>query len=238
MKAYWWPAKNFGDTLTPFIVEHFTGKKAEPAERADKGKLLAVGSILHLMQENDVIWGSGLNKKRRITAKKGVKFLAVRGPITRWLIRGAKVPQVYGDPGILLPLIYNPKVEKTHEIGYLPHYVDKTECRIKHDKEMKSPSVKLIDIQADWQTVIREVLSCKKIIASSLHGIICAEAYGIPAEWVKYTDKITGGPLKYQDYFMGTGRPRQKYGAIPPIKNIAEKQQILIKALQDYYGKN
>lgn len=237
MKTYWWPAQNFGDTLTPHILAHFINQKIELAKRDDSGKLLAVGSILHLMQNNDVIWGSGLNKKRRIKAKPGVKFLAVRGPITRWLIRGGNVPKVYGDPGILLPLIYNPTVEKTHDIGYLPHYVDKIECRIKHDEELKNQNVKLIDIQQDWQTVIREVLSCRKIVASSLHGIICAEAYGIPAEWVKYTDKITGGPLKYQDYFMGTGRPKQQYGKeIPPIQDLAKKQKILIKALQNYYG--
>jgi pyruvyltransferase len=232
MKTYWWPAKNFGDTLTPHILEYFIKQKIELAKREDKGKLLAVGSILHLMQDNDVVWGSGLNKKRRITAKKGVRFLAVRGPITRWLIRGAKIPQIYGDPGILLPLIYNPKIEKTCECGVLPHYVDKPFVKLE-------PWQKLIDIQADWKTVINEVLSCKTIIASSLHGIICAEAYGIPVIWTKYSDKITGGPLKYQDYFMGTGRPRQKYNTqIPPIKDLETKQKILIKALQDYYGKN
>jgi pyruvyltransferase len=237
MKTYWWPAKNFGDTLTPHILEHFIKQKIELAERADKGKLLATGSILHLMQDNDVVWGSGLNKKRRITAKKGVKFLAVRGPITRWLIRGAKIPQVYGDPGILLPLIYNPKIEKKYEVGILPHYVDKPFAKETYEMEIAEGKAKMIDIQADWKTVIEEVLSCKKIITSSLHGLICAEAYGIPVIWVRYSDKITGGPLKFQDYFMGTGRPRQKYNTeIPPIKDLETKQKILIKALQDYYG--
>lgn len=230
MKAYWWPAQNFGDTLTPHILAHFVNERVDHAERDDTRKLLAVGSILHLMQTNDVVWGSGLNKNRKIKAKPGVIFLAVRGPITRSLIVGANVPQVYGDPAILLPLIYNPKIEKTCECGVLPHYVDKPFVKLE-------PGQKLIDIQKDWKTVINEVLSCKKIITSSLHGLICADVYGIPVVWTKYSDKITGGPLKFQDYLLGTGRNRHQYNAqIKPIADLETKQKILISALQKYYG--
>jgi hypothetical protein len=166
-----------------------------------------------------------------IIVPKGVKFLAIRGPISKRYLKG-KTTEIYGDPGILLPLIYNPKIEKTCEVGVVPHYIDKTLVKLK-------PGQKLIDIMAPWKTVIDEMLSCKKIISSSLHGIVAAEAYGIPAIWTKYSNNIRGREMKYQDYFLGTGRGTQKYNKpIPPIKDLEKRQQILINTLQNYYGKN
>jgi pyruvyltransferase len=224
INAYWWPAKNFGDTLSPIILKYFTKQEIKLAGREEPGKLLAVGSILHLIKPNDTVWGSGLNRRRLVIAPPGAKFLAVRGPITRRYIKG-NVPQIYGDPGILLPLIYNPKIEKKFEYGIVPHYVDKPFIKLR-------PGDKYIDIQGDWKKVVDEMLSCKKIVSSSLHGIICAEAYGIPAIWTRYSTKITGGSMKYNDYFLGSGRGVQKYFTeIPPIKDLDKKQKVLIDAL-------
>ena len=231
IKAYWWPAKNFGDMLSPIIIKHFTGKEITLAGRQEQGRLLAVGSILHLIRDNDVVWGTGLNRRLMIALPSGVKFLAVRGPITRHYTRD-RAPEIYGDPGILMPMIYNPKIEKKHKVGVMPHYVDKPFVKLK-------PGEIPIDVQQDWKKTIDQMLSCEKIIASSLHGIVCAEAYGIPAVWTRYSNKIRGKRIKYQDYFLGTGRGIQKYNApIPPIQDLEKRQKILIDALQNYYGKN
>lgn len=224
MRAYWWPAQNFGDTLTPFVLEYLTGKPVEPAERGDSKKLLAIGSIIHLAKAGDVVWGSGSNRLRLLNGR-GVEYLAVRGPITRGQIRHAVCPEVYGDPGILLPLVYAPQVEKKYRRGIVPHYVDKPTA------PAPGPDELLIDIQADWKTVIDQMLSCESIIASSLHGVIAAEAYGIPATWAVWGTKIIGGPLKYHDYFLGTGRRvHQPDEPLPPIPDLAARQEALIEA--------
>jgi pyruvyltransferase len=230
MKSFWYKTTNFGDTLTPVVIDYFLGEKPEYVEKDFSGKLLAIGSTLNFVKENDVIWGTGLNEQKKIKAPSGVKFLAVRGPITRSFIEPEEmVPEIYGDPAILLPLIYNPKIEKRYEVGFVPHYVDKKFVTVKEGE-------KIIDIEADWKTVVEEILSCKKIVSSSLHGIICAEAYGIPAVWATYSEWIIGGEMKYQDYFLGSGRERQKpFEDISPIQNLEEKQNILIKVLKDYY---
>lgn len=233
MKAYWWPAKNFGDTLGPIILEWVLGEKIEFADRKDKGKILSVGSILVAIKKNDVVWGTGTNRRNIIKAPPGAKFLAVRGPFTRQTISGADVPQIYGDPALLLPKIYSPKIKKEHPVGIVPHYVDKPAVVGRKEK--------IIDIQADWKTVIGEILSCEKIIASSLHGLIAAEAYGIPAAWVKLGEKIRGCELKFNDYIEGTGRPRRKpdtdidrVNYIPPIENLEAIQERLIVALKTW----
>lgn len=54
-----------------------------------------------------------------ICKKKNVLDIrSVRGPVTRNILMdlGYDVPSVYGDPAILLPLFYNPIVEKNMTI--------------------------------------------------------------------------------------------------------------------------
>lgn len=235
MKAYWWPAQNFGDTLSPIILEWVLKEKIEYAKRSDTGKILAVGSILVAIKNDDVVWGSGTNRPDLIIrTPKGAKFLAVRGPLTKSMIRGAEVPEVYGDPALLLPLIYRPEIEKKYETGIVPHYVDKHLVNLR-------PGQRIIDIQADWKKVVEGILSCEKIISSSLHGLIAAEAYGIPAAWIKLGNKIRGCEFKFNDYFLGTGRKVQTPAmttdaakVVPGIENLAFIQENLIMSLRKW----
>jgi pyruvyltransferase len=75
-----------------------------------------------------------------------------------------------------------------------------------------------ISTQQDWRAVVRQIKSCRRIVATSLHGIVAAEAYGIPVMWQgSYTGKIRSMNLKFQDYFMGTGRAPQRPGVVDPL---------------------
>lgn len=231
VKVFWYRSNNLGDRLSPIILEHFLGKRAELAGINDKEKLLGVGSILDALRENDVVWGSGLISEKKMKAPNGVRFLAVRGPLTRSMIEG-DVPEIYGDPAILMPLIYNPEIKKTHKVGILPHYIDK----VLWEGKTFASDTKLIDVESHWKKVIDEILSCEVIRTSSLHGIIISEAYGIPVIWEKYSDDIIGGEFKFQDYFLGTGRGKQKYGEqLPQLLDLKNKQNVLINALKKYY---
>lgn len=230
MKSFWYKSKNVGDTLTPIVVEYFTGQKVTYADRKDRCKLLAIGSIMKALMSGDVVWGTGIMREYdRFIGKKNCTFLAVRGKLTKQILEkdGFKVPEVFGDPGLLLPLIYNPKIEKKYDVGYIPHYIDKTtKCEGKY-----------IDIEQDWKKVIEDILACKRVISSSLHGIVIAEAYGIPAEWIIGCDKILGHGFKFRDYLTGTGRKEQGPGPFPPIQNLKEIQDDLIKSLKNHYGR-
>jgi pyruvyltransferase len=232
IKVYWHnKERNFGDMLSPIILKGL-GIDCEFADKNIDGKLLAVGSIFYAARRNDIVWGSGLIADRPFDALPGMKFLAVRGPLTRDRIFGGDVPKVYGDPAILLPEIYTPKILPKREFGFVPHYVDFDSPDLRRNKERF-----IIDVRQDPFKTIDEICSCKLIVSSSLHGIIVAEAYGIPAVWIKLSDKLIGGSFKFNDYFIGSGREARSpdqigdWHVIPPPKYEKEK---LIKAIKDY----
>jgi len=118
---------------------------------------------------------------------------------------GIDCPMVYGDPAMILPLLYTPKNSKTNRTIYIPHhsiytfskslFKDQTLFKIINPKNRKS--LKIVD----------EIFNAKIVLSSSLHGLIIADAYGIPNIWVKLDDKVlTGQNFKYYDYFSSVGR--------------------------------
>jgi len=203
LPMYWYrKVSNFGDLLSPDIVAHVSGADPVYVDSGCRGKLLALGSLLRLARPGDVVWGTGALCNERLNGR-GIRFLAVRGPRTRALIRG-DVPEVYGDPAYLLPLIYQPKPEPRREVGVVAHYKD-LDVMFTGD-----PSVAEIDVTCgDWRRVVDRIVACDVIISSSLHGIIVAEAYGVPAVWVQPTKRLRGGEFKFHDYYAATARQRR-----------------------------
>lgn len=199
--TFWFTSRpNFGDILSPVILRETWGIEPVRVSSRFSGKALGAGSILHHAVRGDVVWGSGLIQAQRFDGR-GISFAAVRGPRTRQCIEG-DVPELYGDPGVLLPTVYTPRpLLRRYDIGVVPHSVDKGAMTF-HDSEVLS-----IDIEErDWRLTVDRITACDIVVSSSLHGIIIAEAYGIPAVWVQPTDGLKGGMFKFHDYYEGTGR--------------------------------
>ena len=71
---------------------------------------------------------------------------------------------------------------------------------------LNNPEIKIIDIQSEGvEQFVIDILSCENILSSSLHGLILAEAYGIPTCRVVFSEKILGGDFKFYDYYSGVG---------------------------------
>lgn len=203
--AYWTGGQskrgNFGDLLTPIIVGELSGRAVS---RAPSGpRLFAVGSLLKFARQGDYVWGSGFID-RRDTCQRGIRVFAVRGPRTRkkLLALGIDCPEVYGDPGILLPQLFPKQDLKRHGIGIIPHYVDFVAVR----SHFRDASVRVIDIRAGVESVISNAVNCEVLLSSSLHGCILGDAYGIPTVWVRISDKVVGNGFKFHDYYEGTER--------------------------------
>jgi hypothetical protein len=208
--AFWcrYPsARNFGDALTPWLISKITGTYpvfSWPEDHVQK--YLVVGSIIGYANQTTVVWGAGV-LARDDEIDPDARLCAVRGPITRQraLECGAICPPVYGDPALLLPRFYAPStLDSRALVGIVPHYFDKPKLLA----YWTPPSYcKIIDIQQRTECVIDEIASCNYILSSSLHGLIVAHAYGIPALWVRFGNNLLGDATKFQDYLLSVGQP-------------------------------
>lgn len=217
---FWWSEiklifkekENYGDLVGKYLVEKISGrpvKFVQPKKQAwykfNKLNYLTVGSIIHHATKESVVWGSGIID--RVQKVAPANFRAVRGPQTRKYLMdlGYECPEVYGDPALLLPKFYNPKVEKINRLGIIPHYHDYKQVL---ETYSNTPGVKVIDLMTlDVEDVTRQIMSCENIISSSLHGLIVAHAYGVPAVWVEFSNKLFGDGVKFADYLESAGLP-------------------------------
>ncbi len=213
----WQDFTNFGDTLSIMVVERLVGHEINTtfnksfSSQYNKKKLLAIGSILHGAEDHDVVWGTGVNGRHpNKDDKKNYRFKtldvrAVRGPLTRQFLisLGIDCKEVYGDPALLIPRLY-PEFKKPkkpmRDFIIIPHFIDES---------LFVNNPRMVSTKGDPKKIIEEILNSRFVIASSLHGIVVAEAFGIAARYVRLSESE---PLfKYQDYYEGTSRPDFKF---------------------------
>ncbi len=208
---YWDFVPNWGDTVNPYLVHKITGRKIVSSNKVfnyqHKPELLGIGSIISGDLSNFVIWGSGVLSAETTIYNKPKKVLALRGYNSLKKIKEVGGDcNVFGDPVLLFPGIFpDTHIEKTHRYGIVPHYSDKTKPGVLQLAALKDASVKIIDIQTDTESFVKEVLSCENIISSSLHGLILAEAYGIPTCRIMLSENLKRGDFKFYDYYSGVG---------------------------------
>ncbi|KQB51554.1 hypothetical protein AQS70_17705 [Pseudomonas endophytica] len=65
---------------------------------------------------------------------------------------------------------------------------------------------KVLSPLTELNLFISEIQKASKVISTSLHGIIIAESYSIPAVLIENNSGET--LFKYHDYFQGTGRDK------------------------------
>ena len=213
--------RNFGDELSYHLLKLLAdcpvAIRGQPGSEQSTCELLFIGSILHsLTTENCVVWGSGVIAADRRIAVKPRRICAVRGPLSRQklLDQGIECPEVYGDPALLLPLVYRPTIRRRYKIGIIPHQVE-TSLPTVLEFHRGNPNVLILKPEryGHWKTFVNKIASCDLILSSSLHGLIVADAYGVPNVWIKLShDKVIGGEFKFCDYFQGVGRDY-----VPPV---------------------
>jgi len=201
---FWMVSDNFGDALNPYLYEKITGRASVNVEaNSTDPHLMMIGSILNHANKNAIVWGCGLARLSD-PVDPACDIRSVRGPISRQIAidRGAKCPDVYGDPALLLPRFYPGTSTNENMLGVIPHVVDYAACR---DSFSRYDGVKIIDLTQPIETVLDELLTCANVISSSLHGLIVADAYGIPSYWVEFSQNVLGDYTKFFDYFESVG---------------------------------
>lgn len=218
IKLYWCRGKgrdddgqrNFGDYLSPLLVEMLAGKPVVYAP-VHKAEMMAIGSIMpreqkarrFLLPRRLHIWGTG-------TDAPGLSFSArhyyhaVRGVKTLAQVAGLRSSPALGDPGLLAAQWWagRAKPGKRYRVGLIPHYVDRDNPYVQ--QAAKLPGVKLIDVFWPVEEVLRAVQACDFILSSSMHGLIVADAFAVPnRRLVLSTGMISD--YKFLDYYSAFG---------------------------------
>lgn len=199
MRAFWLNCANVGDILTPFLLRTLTGQTV--VHDSHPGKWIVSGSILHCAAATDIILGTGTFRSRPWSTPPKLTVLLVRGPRTAKYLDRSDVPM--GDAGLLMPCVIPlPQKPKRYKWGIIPHYVD--EMNVTNLPE----DITLISVSLPVEQFIARLSECHNIASSSLHGIILAEAYGIPTVRVRFTTStnIHDFDFKHADYYEGTQR--------------------------------
>jgi polysaccharide pyruvyl transferase WcaK-like protein len=210
---------NLGDSLSAVVVAALSGLPVRHLNFDEpRTKLVAVGSIGHAIQGGTaVVWGSGVSIRGGVLAQNVpltcYDIRAIRGTISAQHFRdfGIAVPEVYGDPVWLLPSIFNEPVEKKYELGVIPHIQDIE--RPHPDARARVDSLRYVIDTAEagqialintWHeptlegllAKIRLIRSCKRIVSQSFHGVVIAEAYGIPVLNFRNLPKTASGLVR------------------------------------------
>lgn len=216
VKAYWVPSPdskytNFGDILTPYILDRF-GFNTVHTQKDESPQIYGIGSLLHTMplSYQGHIWTTGMMYNTHMINIKNDP-IAVRGKLTLKQFSNNTSETYLGDGGLILDKICKPKIKNKYKLGIFPNYIDIVNMRdnplenfgvIKNNYE----DVLLIDPRNYVEQVIKDVCSCEKIITSSLHGAVVADAYEIDCGVFCSRESDIAlhrmqGSFKFRDYF-------------------------------------
>lgn len=200
---------NFGDALSPILVREITGRDVAYSS-IFKCELIGVGSILDtyfrwrlaralLFNGNAIIWGSGFIKEGPKRHPEGLVIAAVRGPDTRERLHlSPSVP--IGDPGLLASMLTQRCISPRYSWGIIPHLADAKDQRVQLLLNNTKHST-LIRLDEDPIQTLKRISQCERIISSSLHGLVVADALNIPNWRIRFGNNVIGGSWKFNDYF-------------------------------------
>ena len=202
---------NFGDELSKFITYNLINKDKynlifnQPNSDVN---IICIGSYIHIAKNNTYIFGSGIRTENNIENGHNYNNLnvySVRGLLTKIFLekKNIYVPDVFGDPALLLPYFFKPNINEQlkDRIGLIPHKSNYNKYLNYNDHNI----IFLINPTDKWENVVNYICSCKYIISSSLHGLICSDAYNIPNIWLDEF-KLQEGEFKFLDYFSSQNR--------------------------------
>lgn len=207
--------RNFGDCLNEELLRYL-GVPFYAAQKRD-AKLVAIGSLMEELlctrartvkyKSGISVFGTGFMLDREFAEEKfnrPVDIVAVRGRLTlarceRML--GRSLPNVVlGDPGLLIRKIFShTKRSGLYDLGVVCHFKDRgfwdgASLPLEY-------KVKVIDVFLPTHEFVEAVASCKFVLSSALHGLICADALGVPNKHIILSDKVEGAGHKFRDYY-------------------------------------
>ncbi|WP_344818070.1 polysaccharide pyruvyl transferase family protein [Microbacterium soli] len=218
--AFWWDGHpNFGDDLTPALLPRYGIVPLYREPRA--ARLVGVDSLLEFMPADyaGAIWGAGLMKDARHPLPRAAA-LAVRGPLTAERL-GLRVEPAFGDPGILVSRhITQPPPDG--RIAVVPHGHHRSHERLARLIAEAGDAARTVNVHQRAAGAVRAIAAARAVITTSLHGLITADAYGIPAVWTTLEPPLGGGDFEFRDYEAAVTPGRTRYRPFADAGSLAD----------------
>lgn len=212
IRLFWYRREpNFGDALSPLVVAHVSGRTVEWAPR-EQAELFACGSLMTMIanghggprEPRPAIWGAGCMGPVDRDFLDHVEVALLRGPITAALLERRDTR--FGDPGLLAPEAVGGLPAREDKIGVVPHLTRRADPALAALADAE-PRIELIDpATEDAAGVVRRIASCAYVLSSSLHGLVVADACGVPNAWLEPWGNHGHAALKFHDYAASVGR--------------------------------
>lgn len=202
---YFSGVQNAGDDLNDLVIQGLSKKKVYNVKTASFKHVLPIGSIMYYSTPNSIIYGSGFISEESVGGWIPENVVALRGEFSKKVYQdstGKIFSGVLGDPAILAPKIYSPKIEKKTKVGIVLHYAHGQYLQQGLIPDVRG--VRCINVQLPGKEFIDQILSCDFIVSSSLHGLILADVYGIKNCWITFDKMLPGGYFKFKDYYSTT----------------------------------
>jgi hypothetical protein len=228
INLYWWrnisqKTGNFGDELSPYIIERLTGKKTVYVHENRNSLRFLLSLIKNMLfcrvnLRTFFFYLKSLIKREHIIAIGSILEMASSSNTIVWgsglMFRKGNVKKCRA----FLAVRGNESRKRLLELGYecspvlgdpallLPLvYTPKAKKNytvgiIPHYKNheeavkiFKNSNILVINLFDDIEKIVDEINSCECTISSSLHGLIVSHAYGIKSIWGKFMLNEIGG---------------------------------------------
>ena len=221
---YFTKVKNVGDQINPLLIAKLFGLDAVLGSQ-EKEHLLAIGSLMGFANRHSKIWGTGVLHPSVAPGDIAAgNVYAVRGKLSYQALRdrGIRLGDIpLGDPGFLVSKVFQQELrsDKKYRLGVSAHYVDRLHPWVK--SLVANPDVVDLNVHADPVEFLANVAACESVASSSLHGLIFAEALGVPNIWIKLSDEVLGEGFKFHDWYSLAQAP-QREPALPHGLTVAD----------------
>lgn len=151
------------------------------------------------------VWGSGFMTSSAPAAwPQKLHVHAVRGDLSRNKLDLDRTSVALGDPAILLPLIWPKSATSSHAVTVVPHFSTYRVFMDRYGQDLPK-NWRVVNLLGNPQSITEMISSSEVVVSSSLHGLIVADAYGIPTIWMHPEVPIKGDGFKFDDYFSFRG---------------------------------
>ena len=155
-----------------------------------------------------VVLGSGFLWEQNRIQFPTARIVGVRGRLTAERC-GAPPFCILSDPGLLLGRWAPSDRQIKYSLGVIPHYIDYTSSPVQQLYRRFGDRIAIIDVRADPVAIVEQVSKCEVILSSALHGLVVADALGIPNRWLVLGDRVLGRGFKFNDYYSAFGESRE-----------------------------